>query len=213
MSLLAAVVIGAPLRVLFLGNSHTQFNDLPKLVAALGQARNRPINFQVFAGATLDQLHGMPQVRNAITSGRFDAVVLQGQSISMSHKYTYSNKEAIELAKVARQNGAQAYLFSEWPRRGIEETAYIEGIYKKIADASGAKIIPVGRVWDAVLREQRNLRLWADDGNHASPLGSCVAAFAIYRALTQDKDGGFPTLDLGKDQAALFWKASGIVLE
>jgi len=213
MSLLAAVVMGAPIRVLFLGNSHTQFNDLPKLVAALGQSRNRPISFQVLAGATLDQLHGMNQVRSAVSSGRFDAVVLQGQSISMSHKYNYSNKEAIELAKVARQNGAKAYLFAEWPRKGIDETAYIEGIYRKIADASGAQIIPVGRVWDAVLREQKNLRLWADDGNHASPLGSRVAAYAIYRALTQDKDADFPTLDLGKDRAALFWKASGIVLE
>lgn len=111
----------------------------------------------------------MLQVRKAITYGRFDAVVLQGQSISMSHKYISSNKEAIELANVARQSGTQAYLFSEWPRRDIDETDYIDGIYQKIGGASGAKIIPVGRVWDAVLRQQRNLRLWADDGNHASP--------------------------------------------
>lgn len=213
MSLLAALVIGAPLRVLFLGNSHTQFNDVPKLVASLGRERGRPISAESRSGPTLYDMYGDPQIRNAVSSGRYEIIVLQAQAISTSHRFTYSNKEAIALAKEGKQAGAKVFLFSEWPRRGVDETTYIEGIYKKIADASGAKIIPVGRVWDAVLREQKGLPLWAQDGNHASALGSRVAAYAIYRSLTQDKDAGFPMLDLGRSQAEMFWKASGIALE
>lgn len=213
MSLLVAMIVAAPLRVLFLGNSHTQFNDVPKLVAALGRERGRVISPNSRSGPTLYDMYGDPQIHNAVSSGLYEVIVLQAQAISTSHRFTYSNKEAIALAKAGRQAGAKVFLFSEWPRKGIDETSYIEGIYRKIAEASGAKIIPVGRVWDAVLREQKGSVLWAQDGNHASPLGSRVAAYAIYRAITQDKEAGYPSLDLGKEQASLFWKAAGLVLD
>lgn len=212
MSLLAALVLAAPLRVLFLGNSHTQYNDVPALVAGLGRERGNSIVTEVRYGATLYHMHGDTQIRNTVASGRYDVIVLQAQALSTSHKYRYSDAEAIDFAKSGKKAGAKVFLFAEWPRRGVDETAYIEGIYKRIADASGATIIPVGRVWDSVLR-QRNLTLWAQDGNHAAPLGSRLAAFAIYRAITQDKAEGNPRLDLDAPVATLFWKSAEVVVK
>lgn len=212
MSLLAALVLAAPLRVLFLGNSHTQYNDVPALVAGIGRERGRQIVTEVRAGQTLYHMYADQQIRNTVSSGRFDIIVLQAQAVSQSHKYRYSDAEAIDFAKSGKRAGAKVFLFSEWARRGVDETAFIEGIYKRIADASGATIIPVGRAWDAVLR-QRNLTLWAQDGNHAAPLGSRLAAFTIYRAITQDKADGNPRLDLDAQVAALFWKSAELAIK
>jgi len=35
------------IRVLFIGNSYTQVNDLPKVVAALGESSQSPVRFEV----------------------------------------------------------------------------------------------------------------------------------------------------------------------
>jgi hypothetical protein len=41
----------------------------------------------------------------------------------------------------------------------------------------------VGVAWRAVRRERPDLALWAEDGSHASPFGSYLAASVLYTVL------------------------------
>ena len=67
-----------PLRVLFLGNSLTAWNDLPEMVAAFGRARNTPIEFEAVTpgGYNLDD-HWDNGSLERLRAQEWDAVVLQ----------------------------------------------------------------------------------------------------------------------------------------
>jgi hypothetical protein len=118
-------------------------------------------------------------ITEAVASGEWDIVVLQGQEISQSHTIAYSQDEAIALAKMAIAAGSRPLFFSEWSRKNIDETQYIEGIYIEMADKAGAEVIPVGRAWDLFLVDQPDYPLWSSDGNHSSPDGAFLAAATI----------------------------------
>ncbi|QDU83958.1 hypothetical protein Pla163_10590 [Planctomycetes bacterium Pla163] len=119
-----------PLRVLFLGNSYTQVNDLPglleQLAASLGRTletdRNTP------GGNTLGvpQGNGGQHVSNPVSlqkiaSGNWDAVVLQDQSTmptiqAMLDTYTRPAVQSLESDVRAASPAARVVLYMTWGR-------------------------------------------------------------------------------------------------
>lgn len=178
----SCIVLGSPqpLRLLFLGNSHTGVNDVPGLVKSLFESTGRKTEVTKRLGGLLNELYESTEHQTTVGTKGWTAVILQGAAISSSHKYTYSQRGALEFAKLAERGGARVILFAEWPRKGWDETDYILGIYRDIAKQSGAQIAPVCKAWDAVLAKQPNLPMWSKDGNHAAPLGSYLAALTLY---------------------------------
>lgn len=177
----SSLVTASKLSILFVGNSHTVVNDVPAMVKSLMESdgSNRLVVVSTITGANLEQLGNNSQATQAISSGKWDVVILQGAAISSSHKFVYSQAGAIKLAKLGKQAKARTLLYAEWPRKGWDETGYILGIYGQIAKASGAEIIPVCNAWDAALGLRKDLELWAGDGNHSSPIGGFLAALTI----------------------------------
>ncbi len=115
----------------------------------------------------------------AIASGDWDVIVLQGQEISQSHTITYSQDEAVALAELAIAAGSRPLFFSEWRRKSADETGYIEGTYDEIAEKADAEVVPVGRAWDLFLTTEPEYPLWSSDGNHSSADGAFLAAATI----------------------------------
>lgn len=169
-------------RILFLGNSHTTNSNVPWIVERLieyDDSKREAIVSNV-KGDFLRTLYSNPSVRDKIAKGDWDYVVLQGQEISMSHKYEYSKTGAIALAKLAKSAGAKVLLFAEWSREGIDESDYIYDIYKNIAKESGAEVVPIGYSFDRALAKDSSLKLLLEDGNHASHFGGLLASLTIY---------------------------------
>lgn len=181
----------APLNVLFLGNSHTQYNNVPDLVRNIAASSGLQMRVEMRIGAFLEDIAVREDVRTLVRSGTVQVLVMQAAKVSSSHKYVYSQVEGTALAKAARNAGARVVLFSEWPRQGVDETEFIENVYRGIAKESGAEIAPVGRVWDKVLRQAPKLQLWSD-GNHANGKGAFLAAHVLYRWISKD-DHAQPT--------------------
>ena len=80
-----ALLFGAdPLRVLFVGNSYTYFNNAPEIFAELAraQAPGRTIEARMVAipGETLISLWQRSNAREILRSSKWDYVVLQDQS-------------------------------------------------------------------------------------------------------------------------------------
>lgn len=180
-------LLAAPntMNILFLGNSHTALNDVPGMVKRILEAdpQGARVSVEMRTGGSLHSFGMDKAAIKRIADGKFTHVVLQGASLSSSHKYIYSQEGAIRLAKEARKAGAEALLFAEWSRKGWKETGYILGIYKEIAKESQAKIIPVCAVFDRLLAKNPKLDLWQADGNHASKAGSYAASLAIAQAI------------------------------
>jgi len=184
------VLIGTEINVLFVGNSHTLNNDVPAMVSQVLESSGTvsSLRYEVIAVGMLNA-SGKP-VFDRIRQVKWDYIVLQGAEISSSHKYTYSQDVGISVARAGVRSGASVLLYAEWPRRGWDETEYINNVYRGIAKASGAKVVSVGVPWDKVLNLNLGQELWAADGNHASLHGSYIAARTLSRAIDPQ---GIPT--------------------
>ncbi|MCA8969429.1 MAG: SGNH/GDSL hydrolase family protein [Planctomycetes bacterium] len=188
-----------PLRVLFVGNSYTYENNLPFVFASLVKP-TRAVEVEMVAsgGATLrrhlDQGKAIARIRN----GKFDVVVLQGQSVLgplqvrdglvVVQDPAPFAAAAKELAKIAGDSGARVVLFATWPRAGCPRSlAALNNAYVRAARDADATIAPVGLVWDRLQGEDcEGMRLYGPDGSHPSAEGTYVAAATIARAVLGD---------------------------
>lgn len=206
----AALAKTPALRILMLGNSHTAANGLSQtLESLLNSDGGGPASVTVRTAAFLNDFAN-PSIERELRRGRWDFVVLQGAMLSGSHRYRYSQAGGIQVAKWAREGGAQVLWFAEWSRDGWKETGYTLGIYDEMAREAGGKIVPINRTWDAYLEQNPKAPLWQGDGNHARPLGSLLAGQTLYLWI-RGSDVGKPAFrprDVSTAEAEAGWAAA-----
>jgi hypothetical protein len=191
--------------LLFVGNSHTHFHDLPTIVCRMLESLLPKTTFgaKTQGAAFLDQIAADPEFQQLLTSRKWKFVILQAQKISSSGQYKYSTQEGIDIAKKARENGASVFFFSEWGRRGVpNEGETTHAIYAEMAEESGTDVIPVGKAWDIALSQRPEMVLHAPDGNHQSATGAFLTACVIAGALSGEdstKLAAFEYNDLSAD--------------
>jgi hypothetical protein len=172
----------ADVRILFVGNSHTSYQNLPAIVCSMVRHAKpgTTVAHQMVFVTHLEDAASNPQIRAEVERRPWTHVILQAQKVSMSGRYTYPTLDGIELAKAAKAKGAKTYFFAEWGRRGVaDERERTEKIYQEMALAAGVAVIPVGRVWDAALAEDPDRPLHDADGNHESATGAYLTALAL----------------------------------
>jgi len=187
----------ACLRVLFVGNSYTQVNDLPATFAALARAGGHEVEVGLAAegGQTLLGHTTSTNTQSQLVAGRWDVLVLQEQSQFPSVAWSRDNEmapAARTLVEQVRGIGARAILFSTWahrdgwPEQGMDEAAMqaaIDAAYLGIGRQLGVGVAPVGEAWTAALLVDPGIVLWQDDGSHPTTAGTYLAAAVIYAAL------------------------------
>jgi len=195
----------ADISVLMFGNSHTDFNNLSGMLSAMiGAARPGKTVSVVRGGGYmfLDERLGDAPSLALFNSLKWSAVVYQAQKYSISGDFTYSSTEAVEWVRMTRAKPAIPVMFPEWPRRSINETQRIYDLHVSIAQRQEACVAPIGQAWDLARQRAPGVVLHADDGNHAVPAGSFLAALMLYASLTGDSPLALPALDgFGVDAA------------
>ncbi len=192
------------LRVLFIGNSYTYYNDLPAMIATLGSpgagTPTRPhleVDSVTEGGATV-QRHWEAMRQDRVRVGPWSAAVLQGQSVEPIAAFTGFNTYVGRFAGVIAEGGARAVLFATWARRSGDAvyaqswsggdfaamSARLDGAYRRSAMNHGAEVAAVGARWAEALGERPSLGLYDADGSHPSLAGSYLAACVLYRTLT-----------------------------
>ena len=176
------------LSVLFIGNSFTQRNDLPGLIAAMAAEVDPPVAFRhervIANGASLRQHWNAGIARAKIEAGGWTHVVLQEQS-TLPVKNVQRYLENVRLFHpVIEAAGAQTVLYLTWARRHAPETqlALNEAVGAAAAE-TGALVVPVGPVWRRVVESGEGPELWDADGSHPSAAGSYLAACVFSRVL------------------------------
>lgn len=176
------------LRVLFIGNSFTYVNDLPRLTERLAASANepKPLETRMVAGggASLKTHWDDGQALAAIKQGKWDYVVLQEQSSLPINNPKLMHQYARLFDGEIKKAGARTVFYLTWAREERPETqAALTEAYTGIAAELGAIVAPVGPAWQRILKEKGALKLYHEDGLHANPTGTYAAACVFYAVL------------------------------
>lgn len=220
----------AVIRVLFIGNSLTFYNDLPGMFARLAQSGGHvaQVDESSAGGGTLSG-----HTKSAITLGKikqrkWDLVVLQEQSdypAVAAQRQELVFPAARLLSGRVRETGATPILFMTWGRReGFPEAglktyaemqAQVEAGYMEIADDLKAMVAPVGMAWQNVIAQKPQLELWQSDGIHPTREGTYLSACVFYAAIFKQSPAGLTyRAELAEETASLLQSvAAKTVLE
>jgi len=206
----------ADITLLFMGNSHTSFNDLSTMVADMVRAAKPGQSVaSVEAPGFMfleDRVPDAPSM-DLLHSQDWSFVILQAQKYSTSGQFEYSTEEAKELIRMSRVQHAVPVMFPEWPLRNVAETQRIYDLHVSIAQAEPACVAPVGQAWDLALIRDGSLPLYADDGNHSRPPGAFLAALVLFATITGESPLDLPNLPQYPVDAAMQELLRGIAAE
>jgi hypothetical protein len=193
LALVLAAAAPAPqagtLRVLFVGNSLTEANDLPAMVERLARASGWPGRIECARvtrpGSSLEDHWTQGDARRAIRRGGWTHVVLQQGPSSISESREHLRKHAALFAREIRASGAEVVLYGVWPPR--DRLAFlpdVTGSYRLAAQDVGGRLVAVGEAWAAAWARDPSLPLYGGDRFHPSPAGTYLAAVLFVEALT-----------------------------
>ena len=187
------------IKILFIGNSYTYYNDMPKIFEeiAKGQGVNVEVTSVTKGGYTLCQLADTndeygKKADEALKREKFDVVVLQEQSCRPVKNAELFEKGAKALHEKIKENGAVTVLYQTWGRKDgnadlctiAENTGemakMLEKAYEKLADILSCRVSKVGSAFLDVYENHPEIELYAPDGSHPNTIGSCLAALCHY---------------------------------
>ncbi len=174
------------LKVLFIGNSYTFFNELPKMISLMSRGAKRKVIYEMIApgGCTLQKHWENKKTLEKIQKGKWDYVVLQEQSMMPIVGPRVTLKYAKLLGAEIKKVGATPMFFLTWARQNKPETqAALNKTYLEAAAATDGVVAPVGIAWASALKQIPGLKLHTDDKSHPNAAGSYLAACIFYTSL------------------------------
>ena len=187
-------------RVLFIGNSYTQVNGLPQMVADMAQSMGESLEYRSNTpGGCTFEMHCHNQSMTLICEGGWDFVVMQEQSqlpafpLDSVELYVFPFAQQLVDSIYAHNPCGEPMFFMTWGRKnGDTEFGYppmdtYEGMdsllyarYMQMGEDNDASVCPVGRVWHYLRDHNEDIELYMSDESHPSLAGSYAAACAFY---------------------------------
>jgi hypothetical protein len=174
------------LRVLFIGNSFTYFNDLPAMVEALAASQKKRLVHQsvVFPNFSLQDHWEKGDARRAIASGKWDFVVMQQGPSALEESRGSLLDYTRRFSKLIRDAGATPALFMVWSSKArFGDFDRVVESYTLAAREVQGTALPVSAAWQEAWKLDATLPLYGEDQFHPSPTGSYLAALVIYEML------------------------------
>lgn len=231
------------LRVLFLGNSYTNFNNLPGLTSSMAEAEGNYIYTEsnTPGGYTLNQHSTGTTSLNLIAGGGWDYVVLQEQSQIptieyLRDNYMYPGASSLKESILEHNPCAKIVMYMTWGRQygGMQCTS--DGVfcsvdfedfshmtdtlataYENVAESIGAQVAPVGKAWDHALTYSTTdpaLVLHATDQSHPNYSGSYLAACVFHGIFWNESPvGNTFTGSLNESEASYLQNSALVTLE
>ena len=199
-----SLISAQPMRVLFVGNSYTHYNNMPKLFEQMADSKG--IKLEVLMDAKSShtfQMHSKrPELYKNIRSAKWDYVVLQGFSRELAQDEAVIDSLSLPYLKqlldsiYANNKCTNVLLYQTWGYDGgyKDDSLGIDWDYQTMSDRVhrgylyvGEKlnlsIVPVGKVWETVKENNPQINLYQEDKQHPSLAGSYLAASCFYAAL------------------------------
>lgn len=212
------------LRLLFIGNSYTYYNDLPQMVYEIAKTQNKKLSVKSVTkgGERLKGHLKNEKLRQMLLSQKWDFVILQEQS-SAPAKQTetvisdiYPAAKALDSLIHIGSPDTKTIFYMTWGHKygtthkienyplaytyeGMQErikTTYLEMTYQ-----NNAVCAPVGMAWQRVRQERPDYQLYTQDCSHPSKLGTYLAANVIYTVLFGERYQTNFTADFDNEKA------------
>lgn len=195
-------------RILFIGNSYTSVNKLPKIyqdVVTSSGAAEPEMKSITPGGKTLEQHFSDPKTLNLVDEGKWDIVVIQGQSQEAAMSESFENMRTSFL-KGTKGLGeriettsphAKIVFYQTWARHDDywkapeadlsvgKSPAEMQSANRKwyqqaAAQIQGAVVAPVGDAWMLNYLSPHPVRLHKKDNSHPEFNGSYLAALVLF---------------------------------
>ncbi len=187
----------AGIRVLFIGNSLTYWNEMPEMLRWMletSEVQVGRIEYVAFPDVGLQDHWASGPARSRIAEGDFDIVVMQqGPSATEGRPslLEYSQRFSEEI----RASGAVPALYMVWPSSARPfDFDGVSSSYSDAADAIDGLLFPAGEAWRAAWAREASLALYGPDGFHPSELGSYLAALVMFEQLAGREASTLPAL-------------------
>lgn len=185
-----------PLRVVFVGNSHTYSNDLPALFRALVHSQNprREVVAEAFVmpGGYLNERWREGVVQQYLKSNPVDVLVLQEAggwlrcadhaSLRTTFACTDSLRTHKRYAQFAAGLGIRTVIFGTWGNDAREQ-ASISRVLRRLSKAVNAVPADTGEAITQLRRLDPQRPMFIDSMLHPTPEVSMLAAIMIYAAI------------------------------
>lgn len=186
------------MKVLFIGNSHTFFNDMPLTFARLWEAGTGEHISPVLLchpGMGFDyHVKEYFESRFNLLYGGFDYCIMQQKA----HPFAGTREDlaaGIRLAELAKAGNVKPVFALTWAEKAYpEHQEQMNAFHKELCRETGALLSPVGRVWQDLLRQDPAFPLYWQDGEHASVYGDYLIACTHYRLLSGKSAEGLPSM-------------------
>lgn len=206
------------IKMLFIGNSFTQRNNVPGLLAELAAARDITVEHELIGvgGASLRTHWNAGKATSAIASGGYDYVVLQEQSTLPIKNATRMHENVRLFDEAIKQAGSKTVLYLTWARKNAPDSQQaITDAYQEIGKELKAIVVPVGLAWEKFLAKHETPVLHDKDASHPTLAGSYLAACVFLAVLFKENPVGIevgPAALSEADRKALqttAWKQAG----
>ena len=175
------------MKVLFLGNSHTFYNDMPQIFANICKEKGKDVEvaMQAHPGVTYGWHYSqLVELRFALMHGGFDYIVMQQAAHSPCPSKEETLADAEKIIALARKFGVTPIQTMPWAEK--RDPAHQKGmyeIYNTLSEKFGVKLTVAGNVFEDVFYNHPEIDMYWRDGEHASPYGSYTIAMAAYAAI------------------------------
>ena len=192
---------GEPLKILFVGNSYTHYNNMPKIFDKMVKESGQEMDVEMSAasGHSFKMHCQRPEMFQTIKSKKWDYVVLQGFSRELSYAKAHIDTASVPYIRqildsiYANNSCTKVMLFMTWGyKNGWKEREEIASFnamgdsirrgYEYISESYDLPIVPVGGVWKEVLHDS-TIALHQEDQQHPNDAGSYLTASTFYAAL------------------------------
>lgn len=172
------------MRILFIGNSHTYFNDLPYIFKKICEENDIETEVTMLARAYkgLDYHCEEHQTRFNILFGNYDYIILQHSQSGFDRDILFES--VAKLKKYIDETKAVPVLYMTWTLKSEKEKQeYMTSGYIDAGKKFNIKVAPAGEVWWKFLDKFPDKNLYFTDDKHPSELGSALAAYTIFNAV------------------------------
>ncbi|HEX9892923.1 MAG TPA: hypothetical protein VGA78_03320 [Gemmatimonadales bacterium] len=186
----------AQVRILFVGNSLTYFNDLPGMVKALSDSLDVPTTQAAavaFPDYALEDHWNQGEARSAIQQGSWTHVVMQQGPSALESSRQNLLQWIVPFDQAIREQGGLPGMYMVWP--SSERSADFDRVsetYRLAAQAINGLLFPAGDAWRAAWRRDAALELYGGDGFHPTAMGTYLAAITIAAVIHQRSPVGMP---------------------
>ena len=180
------------MRVLFIGNSHTYFHDMPHTFGRMcAQLTGEIPEVTMLAYSTRSLAWHREEyfsLRFALLYGQYDFCVLQQQAHPFPDE-EQTRQSVNRILSLCKSGGAKPVLMMTWAEQADpEHFPPMQRFYTALAAETGAILAPVGELFDTICRTHPEIELYWHDGEHASVYGDYLIAATLAALLCHAND-------------------------